>query len=71
MSEPIGEQLNSGPHGAPVDEDRVEHRAALLPEEEAAGSDDAELQAKIILEDSDARTADPDAAKEDSVQTQD
>jgi hypothetical protein len=71
MSEPVGEQLNTGPSGAPVDEDRVEHRAALLPEEEVAGSDDPELQAQIILEDSDARTADPEATRQDSVQTPD
>lgn len=71
MSEPVGEQLNTGPSGAPVDEARVEHRAALLPEEEAAGSDDPELQAQIILEDSEARTADPEATRADSVQTPD
>ncbi len=34
----------------------------LLPEEEAAGSDDVEAQVEAIQEDSDARTADREAA---------
>jgi hypothetical protein len=43
------------------DEDRIQHRAAdLLPEELAVGSDDAEEQARILLEDSDERTEHPD-----------
>jgi len=38
---------------------RVQGRAdALLPEEQAVGSDDPEAQAETILADSDARTAD-------------
>lgn len=42
---------------------RVAHRAAeLLPEEEAAGSGDPLAQARAILEDSDARSEDRDAA---------
>jgi hypothetical protein len=49
---------------------RAEHRA-LLPEEEAAGSDDPELEARIILEDSDERTEHPERTKRDSVQTPD
>ncbi len=55
------------------DPHRVDERAAeLLPEEQAAGgSDDAREQAEIILEDSDARTADPQGTKDDSVQTPD
>ena len=36
--------------------------AELLPEEQAAGSDDPEAQAEAILEDSDAREADRTAA---------
>ena len=41
------------------DQHRVDERATdLLPEEIAAGSDDAEAQARILLEDSDKRTAD-------------
>ena len=53
------------------DEGRVESRGQLLPEEQAAGSDDPELQAQIILEDSDERTAEPEKTKEQSVQTPD
>ena len=40
------------------DDDRVETRAELLPEEEVAGSDDPEAQAEAILEESDERTED-------------
>jgi len=43
--------------------DRVESRAeALLPEEQRAGSDDPVAQAKRLLEDSEARTLDRNAA---------
>ncbi len=48
------------------DPKRVQDRAdSLLPEEQAAGSDDPVLQAETILEDSDARSADkiPPAGK--------
>lgn len=45
-----------------VDEERVERRAELLPEEQRAGSDDPEAQAEAILEDSEARTMDRDAS---------
>jgi hypothetical protein len=55
----------------PLDDERVEQRAHLLPEEEASGSDDPQTQAEIILEDSDARTADPEGTKHDSSQTPD
>jgi hypothetical protein len=44
------------------DPDRVETRAELLPEEEQAGSDDPEAQAAAVLEDSEARTLDREAA---------
>jgi hypothetical protein len=45
------------------DDDRVAERAAeLLPEEEAAGSDDPEVQAQAILAESDERSLDRDAA---------
>jgi hypothetical protein len=45
------------------DDERVAARAAkLLPEEQAAGSDDPEAQAEVILEDSDQRAADRNAA---------
>lgn len=45
-----------------VDEERVDTRAELLPEEQRAGSDDPEAQAEAILEDSEARTLDRDAS---------
>lgn len=46
-----------------MSDDRVESRAEhLLPEELAAGSDDPEAQAAAILEESDEREHDPNAA---------
>jgi hypothetical protein len=54
-----------------TDQDRIDQRAGLLPEEKKAGSDDPEDQAAIILEDSDERTAHPRETKEKSVQTPD
>lgn len=54
-----------------ADDARTEQRADLLPEERAAGSDDPELEARIILEDSDARTEDPEGTKHDTGQTPD
>jgi hypothetical protein len=53
------------------DEERVMERADLLPEEQAAGSDDRERQAEVILEDSDRRTAEPERTKRESTQTPD
>ncbi|HEX8304948.1 MAG TPA: hypothetical protein VF612_08715 [Jatrophihabitans sp.] len=53
------------------DESRVEARAHLGPEELAAGSDDPHRQAEIILEDSDARTEDPEGTRHDSSQAPD
>jgi hypothetical protein len=53
------------------DETRIDSRAHLGPEELAAGSDDPHRQAEIILEDSDARVADPEQTKHDSSQTPD
>ncbi|MEV4498200.1 hypothetical protein C7C45_00165 [Micromonospora arborensis] len=44
------------------DQNRVESRAHLLPEEAAVGSDDPEAQAAAILTESDIRTADQNAA---------
>jgi hypothetical protein len=44
------------------DDERVESRAELLPEEQAAGSDDPEAQARAILAESDERTASRDSA---------
>ena len=45
-----------------VDEDRVASRSELLPEEEAAGSEDPEGQARAILAESEERTVDRDAS---------
>jgi|GEM_PF-1713555 len=53
------------------DEDRIEARAQLGPEERAAGSDDPHRQAEVILEDSDTRVAEPEATRHDSSQTPD
>jgi hypothetical protein len=50
------------------DEERVESRAELLPEEREAGSDDPREQAEVILEESDERTADPEGTGAESVQ---
>ena len=48
---------------------RVERRAELLPEEQAAGSDDPEAQAEAILEESEDRTEHPEQTQHDSVQS--
>lgn len=45
-----------------VDDDRASGRSELLPEEEVAGSDDPEAQARAILADSDERTESRNAA---------
>jgi hypothetical protein len=55
----------------PVDEERVEHRADLLPEEARTGSDEPQRQAQVILEDSDERTEHPEETKRRSAQTPD
>jgi hypothetical protein len=52
-----------------ADEARIESRAELLPEEEAAGSDAPTEQAKAILEESDERTDDPEETRHQSHQT--
>ena len=44
------------------DDQRVSTRSELLPEEEAAGSDDPEAQAAAILEESEERLLDRSAA---------
>lgn len=51
------------------DRERAETRAALLPEEQAAGSEDPQAQAEEILEESDERTADPEGTGETYQQT--
>ncbi|MEV6695257.1 hypothetical protein AB0M35_27670 [Micromonospora sp. NPDC051196] len=47
---------------AKSDQERIESRAHLLPEEAAAGSEDPEAQADAILTESDIREDDPNAA---------
>ncbi|GIJ27535.1 hypothetical protein Vqi01_26970 [Micromonospora qiuiae] len=44
------------------DQERMESRAHLLPEEAAAGSEDAQAQAEAILTESDVRETDRNAA---------
>jgi len=51
------------------DEEHVESRADLLPEEKRAGSDDPHEQAEAILEESAERTDDPEGTADESVQT--
>jgi hypothetical protein len=53
----------------PEDEARVASRGQLLPEEQAAGSEDPELQAEQILRESDERTEHPQETGEASTQT--
>ena len=53
------------------DDDRVETRSELLPEERAAGSDNPHDQAEAILAESDERTAHPEETREESTQTPD
>jgi hypothetical protein len=51
------------------DEQHIDHRANLLPEETTVGSDDAEEQARVILEESLDRTDNPQGTREESSQT--
>ncbi len=53
------------------EEEAIEHRANLLPEEVAAGSDDPEAQAEAILVESQERTAHPEETRQESSQTPD
>lgn len=53
------------------DQERIEERAELLPEEQAVGSDDPEEQAEAILEESDDRTDHPEETRRESTQTPD
>lgn len=54
------------------DEARIDSRAEQLPEErQAGGAQDPHEQAEAILEESDARTDDPEATREESGQTPD
>ena len=51
--------------------DPIQTRAELLPEEQAAGSDNPEMQARAILEESEARTENPERTRDESTQTPD
>jgi hypothetical protein len=53
------------------DEERIETRSELLPEERAAGSDNPHDQAEAILAESDERTDHPEETREESAQTPD
>ena len=53
------------------DDELVETRSELLPEEQAAGSDNPHDQAEAILAESDERTAHPEETREESTQTPD
>jgi hypothetical protein len=53
------------------DDELVAERSHLLPEEEAAGSDDPMSQAEAILQESLERTDDPEGTQRDSSQTLD
>jgi hypothetical protein len=52
-----------------ADRERIETRAGLLPEEQAAGSDAPEDQAEAILAESDDRTENPERTQEEYTQT--
>lgn len=54
-----------------ADDARADSRAELLPEEQAAGSDDPHAQAEAILAESDERTDDPEGTQHESSQTPD
>jgi hypothetical protein len=51
------------------DDERIAERSHLLPEEEAAGSDNPRRQAEAILQESDERTRDPERTQQESSQT--
>ena len=60
--------MSDNPQEIP-DAEMVERRSHLLPEEEVAGSEDAEGQAAAILEESEERTQDPSGTRQESTQT--
>lgn len=55
----------------PIDDRAVQQRAELLPEEEAAGSDDPQAQARAILTESQERVHKPDETRRASAQVPD
>lgn len=53
------------------DDEHVQSRAELLPEEQAVGSDDPQAQARAILAESQERTEHPQRTRHESTQTPD
>lgn len=51
--------------------DQIDRRAELMPDEQAAGSDDPEAQAAAILAESEERTLQPERTRQESTQTPD
>lgn len=60
--------MTDQPRSEGVDDERVDRRAELLPEEAEVGSADPHGQAEAILADSDFRTEHPDEARRQSQQ---
>lgn len=58
-------------HDEDRDQERIDSRAELLPEELEAGSDDPQEQAEAILEESEERTNHPEETRQESTQTPD
>lgn len=56
-------------HAPRPEQDKVDTRAGLLPEEQRVGSDDAQAQAEAVLAESEERTADPTGTRAESTQT--
>jgi hypothetical protein len=54
------EQRGAGPDDPDVEQQRIDRRARLLPEEDTAGSADPQAQAGAILAESNERTDHPD-----------
>ncbi|WP_127782060.1 hypothetical protein [Rhodococcus sp. X156] len=52
--------MTSSEQNTPEPDDQRATRADLLPEEQAAGSENPDAQAQAILDDSERRTVDPD-----------
>ncbi len=57
MNEHTADDWVTAPDEPGYDEERVQERAQLLPEEETAGSTDPEEQAQAILQESEERSA--------------
>lgn len=51
------------------DQERIDSRAELLPEEQSAGSEAPEEQAEAILAESEERTEHPEETQQESVQS--